>query len=210
MKKVILLLMATFPATVLFAQVSPATINTAPTADTVRYAANKYPLPKNSSVYRLIQVMDGFEFGSDGLVMFKGLPVNKIKLNGTYFGHLDVSAALKKLPADIVANVEVIDLQGTDEINKGVPSGKLLNINFDNGKTAELYETLIAMRDNPFRTGQKGMKPRYGRKDPLNASIDAAIARFYLGLPSTADVDEYGDQIPHFLLPPPWHFADKP
>ena len=82
-------------------------------------------------VQELIKKLPGVTVDEDGKMEAQGKKIEKVRVNGKdYFGG-DAQLALQNLPADIVANIQVIDDYGEMANLSGVKSGdpkKILNI----------------------------------------------------------------------------------
>jgi hypothetical protein len=162
MKKTVLLVLINLSALQLFAQSNPVIsnpdlhVNSTPhivyKVDTILYLTAKYPVPKRSTVAQMLKVLEGFEVADDSSVTHQGQAVKKIKINGKLYEGLEIKQAIKKLPADIVEDIEMIDDYGEKALLIGIKDGdpdKLLNINIKKGKAAQLKKLLIGMHVNP-------------------------------------------------------------
>ncbi len=98
--------------------------------DTLNYSAAAFKVSSDADVESLIQKMPGISI-EDGTISAQGEEVTKIFVDGREFFGSDVATALKSLPAEVVANIEVYDklsdnaeLSGVDDGN----SSKAINI----------------------------------------------------------------------------------
>lgn len=105
--------------------------------DTVQYAAAAYKVEEGAMVQELIKKLPGVTVDEEGKMEAQGKKIEKVRVNGKdYFGG-DAQLALQNLPADIVANIQVIDDYGEMANLSGVKTGdpkKILNINIQKNK----------------------------------------------------------------------------
>lgn len=202
MKKLMMLLVAGLFAGPLFAQSNQGTANVMAKVDTTTYPAAKYKVEKNSSVFQLLSVMEGFQIMPDGSVKHKGQVINRVKMAGRYFEGLDIVPVMNRIPADIVDNIQVVDAYNTTGAT-GDASGKLLCLNFKRDPMPFIAPIFAVQRPDRFNNGQRGYRSRMDGGQRL--TNDEVFGRFGVGTPIGSDKDDYGDQIPHFLIPPPPH-----
>ncbi|MFI3327811.1 MAG: TonB-dependent receptor [Rikenellaceae bacterium] len=98
--------------------------------DTLSYSASAFKVATDSDVEGLLEKMPGISI-EDGTISAQGEEITRIYVDGREFFGNDVAMALKSLPAEIVANIEVYDrlsdaaeLSGIDDGN----SEKTINI----------------------------------------------------------------------------------
>ncbi|MFI3282392.1 MAG: outer membrane beta-barrel protein [Rikenellaceae bacterium] len=98
--------------------------------DTLNYSASSFKVAVDADVENLIQKMPGITI-EDGTVSAQGEEVTKIFVDGKEFFGSDVATALKSLPAEVVANIEVYDKLSDNAELSGVDDGdssKAINI----------------------------------------------------------------------------------
>ncbi|MFN3589851.1 MAG: outer membrane beta-barrel protein, partial [Spirosomataceae bacterium] len=104
--------------------------------DTVQYNADAYKVNKDASAEELLTKIPGITT-QNGRVEAQGEAVRRVTVDGQeYFGD-DASAALKNLPAEIIAKVEVFDRLSDQAQFSGVNDGnteKAINIVTKSGK----------------------------------------------------------------------------
>ncbi|MCD0488213.1 outer membrane beta-barrel protein [Pedobacter sp. MC2016-14] len=99
--------------------------------DTLEYNALAYKtLPKDRAV-ELIKQLPGVQIDKDGNVKSMGKTLTKIRVNGKDFFTGDVKEFINKLPADLIAKVQMIDDYGDEARLTGIKTGnpvKILNL----------------------------------------------------------------------------------
>ncbi len=84
-------------------------IRTTQSGDTVIYNADAYKVTSDAAVEGLLSKMPGITVDDDGEVEAQGESVQKVYLDGKEFFGDDVALAVKNIPADIIAKVEVFN-----------------------------------------------------------------------------------------------------
>ncbi len=98
--------------------------------DTLTYTASSFKVAADADVEGLIQKMPGISV-EDGTVTANGEEVKKIYVDGREFFGDDVATALKSLPAEVVASIEVYDKLSDNAEMSGIDDGegnKAINI----------------------------------------------------------------------------------
>lgn len=91
--------------------------------DTTAYQADQFHTHPNASAGELLQKMPGIDVGRSGTVMAMGDTVKRILVNGKRFFSNDLQIALKYLPRDIIAQIEVFDDKSDQAKFTGVDDG---------------------------------------------------------------------------------------
>lgn len=109
--------------------------------DTVEYDANAFHVQEDDRVTDLLKQLPGVEVDEDEHVTAMGKSMTKLRVNGQDFFTNDVKDFISKLPAGIVAKIQVIDDFGDQANFTGIKIGesqKMLNIvtkpGMDNGQ----------------------------------------------------------------------------
>jgi hypothetical protein len=109
--------------------------------DTVEYDANAFNVKDDDRVTDLLKQLPGVEVDENENVTAMGKSMTKLRVNGQDFFTNDVKDFISKLPAGIVAKIQVIDDFGDEANFTGIKIGesqKMLNIvtkpGMDNGK----------------------------------------------------------------------------
>ncbi len=98
--------------------------------DTLNYNAASFKVAADADVESLVQKMPGITI-EDGTISAQGEEVTKIFVDGREFFGSDVATALKSLPAEVVAGIEVYDKLSDNAELSGVDDGessKAINI----------------------------------------------------------------------------------
>jgi len=199
MKKAILLSIICLSAGITFAQTQPVSYAIYK-VDTIQYPANKYRVASTATAYQMLKKMGDFKFDKDTSLTYQGQPVNLIKLNGKSYVGLNLSLAVMKLGANMIDNIEIIDDYGRAAMLSSIKDSgpdKLLNINIKKDRSNDLEQILLAMNVNPNGTSEKMTIIHLDCRDFAMGDVWAAINSLPAGPEPT--VDDYGDQIPHFV-----------
>lgn len=98
--------------------------------DTIEYVTNNYPIQNEAKIIHVINRLPGFELDSS-LLYFQAKLIKKIKINGKENRAKDMLEVTRKLPADILEEVQVIDdygdVAGITSIKTGEPE-KIINL----------------------------------------------------------------------------------
>ncbi|QKJ31788.1 hypothetical protein HQ865_19125 [Mucilaginibacter mali] len=196
---------------------------------TVKKSPVSVVLKTDTVVYRIDQTMIGYQridqllkgissfaIDSSGAVSYLGQPVKKIAINGRPYAGLDLAKFIKRLPANLLDNMELIDDYGDAAWNSFVHSGpdKLLNLNIKRSVMEDLEYYLSNRPSRPlYSRGQYDNPDLYGNiyvdeHNPLDRRTNRAIASMLALSDQMHEVDQYGDQIPHFLIPTPYPVKD--
>ncbi len=111
-------------------------IRTTQSGDTVIYNADAYKVSADAAVEGLLAKMPGIKVDDDGEVEAQGEAVQKVYLDGKEFFGEDVALAVKNIPADIIAKVEVFNKLSDNAEFTGFDDGdsyKALNFVTKNG-----------------------------------------------------------------------------
>ncbi len=90
-------------------EINATAIRTSQSGDTVIYNADAYKVAADATMDGLLGKMPGIKVDSDGEVEAQGETVQKVYLDGKEFFGDDVALAVKNIPADIIAKVEVFN-----------------------------------------------------------------------------------------------------
>lgn len=99
--------------------------------DTIEYDASAYNVMENDRVSELLKQLPGMEVDDDDNVKTMGKEMTKLRVNGKDFFTNNVKDFISKLPASIVAKIQVIDDYGDQANFTGIKVGepiKMLNI----------------------------------------------------------------------------------
>ncbi|TXK45704.1 TonB-dependent receptor [Pontibacter qinzhouensis] len=118
--------------------------------DTVQYNAAAFKTAPDASAEDLVQKMPGITI-SNGTIQAQGQDVKQVLVDGKRFFGDDASTALRNLPADVIANIQIFDKKSDQAELTGVDDGnreKTINIvtkadrrNGQFGKAAAAYGT---------------------------------------------------------------------
>ncbi len=121
-------------------------LRTSQKGDTLVYNANSFKVSKDSDTETLISKMPGITVGTDGKVEAQGEQVKKVLVDGREFFGDDVTSAIRNLPAEAVAKIEVFNKLSDQAQFTGVDDGegvKAINIvtkpNMRNGQFGRIY-----------------------------------------------------------------------
>ncbi|AEA42322.1 outer membrane beta-barrel protein [Fluviicola taffensis] len=119
--------------------------------DTTQYNADAYKTNPDATVQDLITKMPGITL-ENGVVKAQGEQITKVMIDGQEFFGDDAAAALKNLPAEIVAKIQVYD-QASDQAKfTGISDGneaKALNIVTKAGKNQGQFGKIYAGYGTP-------------------------------------------------------------
>jgi hypothetical protein len=224
MKSTIFIVLILFGVKQLSAQnlTSNSNLNITQKLDTVHYNVQSFSVSQSASIITLLKKMEGFSTGSDNILNYQGKPVNFIRVNGKHYDGMDITSIINKLPVAAIDNVEIINDNNPPEalINtKSSHSQQVLNINMKKNIMIDIpsfthvsaetdeYQPRVYLRTDDFG------RPRLRHTDQFNISdrtetdrlITRQIERLQADIATQGkDVDEYGDQIPHFLIRSIW------
>lgn len=114
--------------------------------DTTQYNADAFKTNPDATVQDLVTKMPGITV-ENGVVKAHGEEITKVMVDGQEFFGDDVSAALKNLPAEIVAKIQVYDQSSDQAKFTGISDGneaKALNIVTKPGKNQGQFGKLYA------------------------------------------------------------------
>jgi len=216
MKKAILLLLIVFTADQLIAQssaISPKSKSIANNQDTTSVKGGAYKMGRNTRLDQLLGKMKGFEIGDDGTVFHEGKQINLAKINGKDYKGVEIAKIIRRLPASMVQNIEVIDGGPSANLSDGRPGPNLDVLNIIITDDGPFYSPAFpGFRQVRSRNGQIVDIPYenpynpYNRPmgsdphNPVDRQIDRAIANMQATTNSMYEIDEYGDHIPHFII----------
>jgi hypothetical protein len=222
MKKALLLLTVTLAAGRVFGQSAPQAVRKAPISITLKQDTIVYRIDHKTVNYgrveQLLRTMPSFEVAVDGSVKHQGLPVKKITINGETYAGLTVLKIIQRLPIGAVNDVEMIDdYSNLSALNnfKGEPD-KLMNLNIRPEAIADINYYLSNRPSRPL-IGRRGLyddPALYGdinyinERNPLDRQVNRAVRNMLAVSDQINEVDQYGDQIPHFLIPTPYPVRD--
>lgn len=221
MKKALLLLTITLSAGSVFGQSSPQTARRAPVSITLKQDTIVYRIDHKKLNYgrveQLLRTMPAFEIGTDGSVKHDGEIVKKVTINGETYAGLTALKIIQRLPIGAVDNIEMIDDYGDRPIihYKTLPD-KHLNITIRTDAIADINYYLSNRPSRPIN-GQRGRyddPALYGdinyinERNPLDRQVNRAVRNMLAISDQMNEVDQYGDQIPHFLIPTPYPVRD--
>ncbi|MES2279618.1 MAG: hypothetical protein V4592_26525 [Bacteroidota bacterium] len=223
MKKAFLLLIVVLAAGRVFAQSNPQTtekphISVVLKTDTVVYLIDHQTV-YDGKIDQLLKTMPSFEFAADGSVTHQGQVVKKVAINGRSYMGLDITKIIKRLPVSILENMEVVD--DYSHVNfansmKHQDPDKLLNLNIKPSIMADVEYYLANRPSRPYvsRPGLYDDPALYGdinyinEHNPLDRQVNRAVRNMLAISDGMNEVDQYGDQIPHFLIPTPYPVRD--
>lgn len=187
-------------------------------------------LKTDTVVYRIDQTMIGYQridqllkgissfaIDSGGALSYLGQPVKKISINGRPYAGLDLTKFIKRLPANLLDNMELIDDYGdaaSQTSIKTVSPDKVLNLNIKRSVMDDLEYYLSNRPSRPlYSRGRYDNPDLYGtvyvdEHNPLDRRTNRAIASMLALSDQMHEVDQYGDQIPHFLVQTPYPVKD--
>ncbi|WP_342647325.1 outer membrane beta-barrel protein [Mucilaginibacter sp. CSA2-8R] len=142
--------------------VKGARTNIAVKGDTTDYNALGYVTQVNDNVEALLKKLPGIDISRDGKITVQGKTVNKVLVDGKEFFGNDPKAAIKNLPADAIAKVQVIDDKTDRTKNTGIDDGqreKVINLSLKNDKKNGWFGNIAA---------QPGTGSRYLAQANLN------------------------------------------
>jgi hypothetical protein len=96
--------------------------------DTLEFDAKKYITPEFADADELVKQIPGVEIDEDGNVKAQGEAVSKIIIDGREFFSTDPKVALKNLPADVIAKVQLIDDKTEQAKFSGFDDGKRMKV----------------------------------------------------------------------------------
>lgn len=206
MKKIVVLLIAVMAMGKLRAQdtvagkerSSPPTILY--TLDTTLFRPSNYKLSRRSKIKNLFKLMDGYYLEKDSSIIHWGQDVKHFAINGKNYSGLNVMKAIKILSVDMLAYVEsVIDYKNAMSMGPRTPIiDETLNINIKENKIAEAQQLLFAA--DILGIDEKVTKIRLDCRDYFSEAL--AQLPINRDAPPEPDTDDYGDQIPHFIIKP--------
>lgn len=106
--------------------ISPSSIQVR--GDTLEFDAKKYVTQEFADADELVKQIPGVEIDEDGNVKAQGEAVNKIIIDGREFFSTDPKVALKNLPADVIAKVQIIDDKTEQAKFSGFDDGKRMKV----------------------------------------------------------------------------------
>ncbi|MGE8423341.1 MAG: carboxypeptidase regulatory-like domain-containing protein, partial [Sphingobacterium siyangense] len=96
--------------------------------DTLEFDTKKYVTQDFADADELVKQIPGVEIDDDGNVKAQGEPVNKIIIDGREFFSTDPKVALKNLPADVIAKIQIIDDKTEQAKFSGFDDGKRMKV----------------------------------------------------------------------------------
>ncbi|WP_312742206.1 outer membrane beta-barrel protein [Sphingobacterium multivorum] len=96
--------------------------------DTLEFDTKKYITQDFADADELVKQIPGVEIDEDGNVKAQGEPVNKIIIDGREFFSTDPKIALKNLPADVIAKIQIIDDKTEQAKFSGFDDGKRMKV----------------------------------------------------------------------------------
>ncbi|WP_336830193.1 outer membrane beta-barrel protein [Sphingobacterium multivorum] len=96
--------------------------------DTLEFDTKKYITQDFADADELVKQIPGVEIDEDGNVKAQGEPVNKIIIDGREFFSTDPKVALKNLPADVIAKIQIIDDKTEQAKFSGFDDGKRMKV----------------------------------------------------------------------------------
>lgn len=124
--------------------------------DTLEFSSSSYKVNQDASAEELIRKMPGVSL-EDSVIKAQGEEVKKVTIDGREFFGDDATAALKKIPAEIIDKIQVFDRMSENAALTG----------FDDGNSAKSINiiTKAEMRNGRFGRVSAG----YGSGDTYNA-----------------------------------------
>lgn len=112
--------------------------------DTTVINADAYQTPEGSNLEELVKKIPGLEYDRQNkTLVYNGLPISEINVNGEAFFAGNHTLALENLPADVVSRIKVYDKRSKMEQFTGIKSGNE-NYVLDLQTRKEFNGTLIA------------------------------------------------------------------
>lgn len=180
-----------------------------------------YPIDPSAIGYQridqLLKSMPSFAVDSAGSVTYQDQPVKKIAINGRPYSGLDLTKFIKRLPANLLDNMELIDdYSNINVMNSMKYQGpdKVLNLNIKRSVMEDLEYYLSNRPSRPlYSRGRYDNPDLYGtiyvdEHNPLDRRTNRAIASMLAISDQMHEVDQYGDQLPHFLIRTPYPAKD--
>ena len=96
--------------------------------DTLEFDTKKYITQDFADADELVKQIPGVEIDENGNVKAQGEPVNKIIIDGREFFSTDPKIALKNLPADVIAKIQIIDDKTEQAKFSGFDDGKRMKV----------------------------------------------------------------------------------
>ena len=96
--------------------------------DTLEFDTKKYITQDFADADELVKQIPGVEIDENGNVKAQGEPVNKIIIDGREFFSTDPKVALKNLPADVIAKIQIIDDKTEQAKFSGFDDGKRMKV----------------------------------------------------------------------------------
>jgi len=156
--------------------------------DTTVYAAETFDRANDRLDGLLLQIKD-FSIGANGAITQNGQPIKNIKINGEMYKGLDAAHALTILPYNMIHNIEVIDTRYQDGNTE-----KSLNVVAKTNRKDQLADILVG---EGYVRSIFLLPMSRKRQDEFQESLYATVPT-----PPGFYVNQYGDQIPHFLVKP--------
>src|SRR5690606_22377876 len=122
--------------------------------DTVQYNAPAYHYSEGALLAELIKKLQGIDVKRSGRAVAHGVPVARVKLNSTDSFGADICAATRKLPADIIENIQVIDDYGDQANFTGIKSSspeKIINITIKEDRNRGMFGQLTTGLGTDYR-----------------------------------------------------------
>lgn len=93
--------------------------------DTTVINADAYRIPEGSNLEELVKKIPGLEYDRQNkTLVYNGLPIAEINVNGEAFFAGNYALALENLPADLVSRIKVYDKRSEMEKFMGIKTGE--------------------------------------------------------------------------------------
>ena len=93
--------------------------------DTTVINADAYRIPEGSNLEELVKKIPGLEYDRQNkTLVYNGLPIAEINVNGEAFFAGNHALALENLPADLVSRIKVYDKRSEIEKFMGIKTGE--------------------------------------------------------------------------------------
>ncbi|WP_316806024.1 outer membrane beta-barrel protein [Pedobacter agri] len=147
--------------------------------DTVEYDAAAFHVQEEDRVTDLLRQLPGVEIDENENVTAMGKSMTKLRVNGRDFFTSDVKDFINKLPAEIVAKIQVIDDYGDQANFTGIKAGesnKMLNIVTKPGMDKGKFGGLSTRAGTNKQIGGSGNVSLWNGTKQSSGSLDYGIA----------------------------------
>ena len=115
-------------------------------ADTFKYNASAYRVPKGSTLESLVEQLPGAEVSDDGTIKINGKTVTQVLMNGKDFFKGDTKIAMKNLPTELVSTLKSYEKKSDYTKQTGIEDGNEETV-LDVGLKKELKSSWVSNAD---------------------------------------------------------------